>query len=448
MIQAPFTIVLVLLLTFESSSLQCFNGTFTPMEHSGTKTPYPRPTAQDKVPILGQPPGCQPDQVWMLVRHGTRYPSRDGITLITERLPEIAAELALQGSACPELRDILESWKAPEIDLDMAKNLHPQGEMEMILLAERLQTRLSELLSPDYHDQDYVFRATETQRARQSQFHFATGLFGRQVAYKVNYQDPILPHDPVSRFYKLCPRWLRDVKHDPSSLVEQRAFESGPLEALAKRLSQSLGLELSLRDLYAIYVGCVFAQAWHPDSLAVPWCALLDPEARHALEYHQDLEHFWQDGPGFQINSAMACVAFKDLFRAFESPDQTRGTFYFSHSGAVLKMLTHLGLFKDLEPMLAAKFDPDKYFQFRTSAVDPFGANIGFVKVRCEEERVFRVGLLVNEVLTRIPGCRELWCEIRELKRVLNVDRCDFEDVCHVEEEAEEILKNAPDDKF
>ena len=143
-----------------------------------------------------------------------------------------------------------------------------------------------------------------------------------------------------------------------------------------------------------------------------------------------------------------ACAAFEDLFKAFQSPDQKKGTFYFSHSGAFLKLISYLGLYKDSDPLRADNFDPKVLSQFRTSAIDPLGSNIAFVKQRCEEEKLFRVGLFVNEVLTQVPGCRDLWCEIRELKRVLKVDQCNFEELCFVEENAEEILKNAPDDRF
>jgi multiple inositol-polyphosphate phosphatase/2,3-bisphosphoglycerate 3-phosphatase len=72
-----------------------------------------------------------------------------------------------------------------DLNENQAKNLHPEGEKELLLMAERFQERFPYLLTGDYHEESFKFRATNTQRAQQSQFYFATGLFNKQIAYKV-----------------------------------------------------------------------------------------------------------------------------------------------------------------------------------------------------------------------------------------------------------------------
>ena len=165
-------------------------GFSSPMQHAATKTPYVF-VAPDmpKNKIVLDNNSCQPDQIWTLVRHGTRYPSKDGIRLITQRLPELAALIHDAAAVvCSDLIRELQDWRVDDVTENMAKNLHAEGELEMILLAERFQARLPGLLlTSDYHAEDFDFRATDTQRARESQFYFAAGLFGDMMGCFAHY---------------------------------------------------------------------------------------------------------------------------------------------------------------------------------------------------------------------------------------------------------------------
>ena len=44
---------------------------------------------------------------------------------------------------------------------------------------------------------------------------------------------------------------------------------------------------ISLDDLEAVYVGCVFGQAWNPDRTS-PWCNVFEDEDLSVLEYRDD----------------------------------------------------------------------------------------------------------------------------------------------------------------
>ena len=46
-----------------------------------------------------------------------------------------------------------------------------------------------------------------------------------------------------------------------------------------------------------MYVSCNFDQAWAPRKLS-PWCALFSDKSLEAMEYREDLEYYWIDGPG------------------------------------------------------------------------------------------------------------------------------------------------------
>ena len=63
----------------------------------------------------------------------------------------------------------------------------------------------------------------------------------------------------------------------------------------------------------------------------------------------------------------------------------TRGIFYFTHSGTILKFLAFLDLYRDDAPLLADNYDDMKDGRkWRTSRIDAFGSNIAFVLKKCK----------------------------------------------------------------
>ena len=66
-----------------------------------------------------------------------------------------------------------------------------------------------------------------------------------------------------------------------------------------------------------------------------------------ATTCREDLEAYWRDGYGYEVNYKQACVMFRDVLESLE--DEKSGVFSFSHSGAVLKFSSFLGLFNDGE---------------------------------------------------------------------------------------------------
>ena len=138
---------------------------------------------------------------------------------------------------------------------------------------------------------------------------------------EVRFEDPVDPHDPLIRFYKTCPKWLREVKKSPKSLAEQRTFETSELfnSRLVSRVSERLGFQrnLTLAEIETIFVSCVFSQAWRP-ARGSAICQILDDDEIQILEYREDLEYFWQDGYGYDINTRAGCVLMKDVFENFQ----------------------------------------------------------------------------------------------------------------------------------
>jgi len=401
---------------------------------------------------------CKAVHLWTVVRHGTRYPSKQAIKLMNEdlgQLKDVILHAVQEGrsSLCDEDVEELKKWKV-DVTTDQAKMLHPEGEKEMVLLGERWLNRLDELLT-SYNKDMFRLRSTNTQRSQQSGHSFTTGLWTRLVSRKVEWEQVEMPHDSVIRFYKLCNKWKSQVKKHPDSLKERRLFEeSQEMDNLRLNITTFLGLNttspLTMSDLDMMYVMCNFDLAWQPSRHSI-WCYMFSTLGLRMMEYREDLEYFWVDGPGYQVTGQQACVLAKDMVDTFKNISKglvsRKGSFYFTHSGTILKLLTFLKIAQDDNSLRSDNFIEMEGRKWRTSHLGPFGANIAFVLQKCEEETKWRVGLWVNEVLTLIPGCGELWCKMEHfLKAFPEIDDCDFEAVCRNNDSKEFI--DLPDDKY
>lgn len=96
--------------------------------------------------------------MWLLIRHGTRYPSK-GVLNEMEQLVELRDKILLNCNAgnC-NLTDTqlinLANWKF-SIDKNKEMTLAEEGGVEMRGLAERYQSRFPELMPDKYDNRTY-----------------------------------------------------------------------------------------------------------------------------------------------------------------------------------------------------------------------------------------------------------------------------------------------------
>ena len=66
------------------------------------------------------------------------------------------------------------------------------------------------------------------------------------------------------------------------------------------------------------------------------------------MTFREDLEYFYEDSYGYEINYKQACIMIKDVMEKFDEivGNSTDNTLYFSHSGTILKLLAFLGIDK------------------------------------------------------------------------------------------------------
>ena len=160
------------------------------------------------------------------------------------------------------------------------------------------------------------------------------------------------------------------------------------------------------------------------------------------LAYREDLEYFYVDSYGHEINYDQACVLIKDVIKQFDKQeDKQKANFYFSHSGTLLKFQAFLGLSEPKTSPTADNMNQD--ISWNTSEMDSFANNIAFIKLSsCD-----KIGMIVNEKLTQIPNCTDLWCSYEEFKAIFDksMTKCDLQSIC---KELKVSSNDSEDDKF
>ncbi|KAJ3646979.1 hypothetical protein Zmor_024534 [Zophobas morio] len=414
------------------TSFQCPKNEYE--SHLGTKTAYRTVANYNSSEIKYD--GCQAVKLWALIRHGTRNPSLALIQKMRTRLAEIK-ELILENlpEGTDEISnidlDLFRSWTPKLRDKDEKKLTH-EGEEEMLFLAERLQNRFPKLMTNIYSSTLYKFKYTHSQRTKKSAEAFAAGLFGRGAVRDIEFPEPV-KKDPVLRFYKLCEKWTKEVKKNPEAQAEMKKFHSGEEAAkTVKAVNERLGLtdEIDLSDVHAMYMTCAYETAWNKRKRS-PWCSALSMDDFKVVEYGEDLKYYWIDGYGHELTYGQACKALNDLVEFFQSNETfPKSTIYFTHSGTLLKMLAHMGLYKQKKHLIADDFHLNGNRTWRVSQIDSFGTNLVFVLFDCQDEP--KILTLHQEHIVRLPSCADSdLCTMTQFMDYYDTDsECLFDQMC------------------
>ncbi|XP_076764814.1 multiple inositol polyphosphate phosphatase 1-like [Xylocopa sonorina] len=384
-------------------------------------------------------PNCKPIQIWMLARHGTRYPTKDEIHSMKHNLPEIQRSIlenseAGNGSLCQKDLEKLKSWK---LDSNVNKNnrkfLTKQGEEDLLQLGRRFKHYFPDLLQsypPDVLEDKYKFRSTDTQRTIASMKNFISGLFGNIT---VN-NTVVVPtaEDVLLKLYKICKPWL-----DQGNNSEADKFASSPIygQVLAD-ISQRLGFSRSLShdDVRVMHIACAYESAWNIKERS-PWCAAFMKDQLKVFEYERDLHYYYYASYGRNLSNIIGCPLVQDMFKHFtevergESSAEPQGIFYFSHSSALQLFFTAMGIAKDSAPLKASNFESMRDRKWDTSHIVPFATNIAAIFYKCDSSS--KVRFYLNEKPLDFEGCEDGVCDWEYLKKRLepsllncNIDFC------------------------
>ncbi|KOC61016.1 Multiple inositol polyphosphate phosphatase 1 [Habropoda laboriosa] len=404
----------------------CYADDEHPYLQAGTKTGYHFSHGLVKNTTVSN---CEPVQIWMLIRHGTRYPGKDEIKKMQKKLPKLQRKIIANhkkdkhGELCLKDLQKLQTWEI-ESGLDKSKHkfLAKQGENELLSLGARFKHYFPQLLQSEPDDtleNRYKFRATNTQRTIASMNHFINGAFGNATIDNTE----VVPtsEDTLLKVYKTCKPWLEDMKNS-STAVEVNNFINGTeFNQVIGNVSRRLGFadNLSLDDVLIIYTACTFENAWYIDKRS-PWCAAFTKDEMRIFEYESDLHYYYRSSYGEKMSSAVGCPPLQDMFNHFtklengESKEEPQGIFYFAHSATVQLLLTSMGIAKDSTPPTASNFEDMENRKWNTSRLVPFAANLAAVFYKCDSSN--KVRFYLNEKPVDYEGCEMGVCDWEYLK--------------------------------
>lgn len=142
---------------------------------------------------------CEPIQMWILGRHGTRYAAPDDLIEMKKSI-ELRDKLVenYESGQMPEIGSLcisdfleLKNWTW-DVSMETQSNfLNEQGWKDLVALARRYRKRYPSILGLPYTTDDYYFRHTFTQRTNQSCRAFIDGLFGDGSHTNVSIETPL-----------------------------------------------------------------------------------------------------------------------------------------------------------------------------------------------------------------------------------------------------------------
>ncbi|MEW5301092.1 MAG: hypothetical protein WDW36_003972 [Sanguina aurantia] len=202
---------------------------FDVRRHLGSKTAYanrlPIPDAPS-VYATPDPKGYEAVHLYLLSRHGSRYPTAGRMQQINS-LPSLFKDVT-------NTRDYpwVKEWKSPVANMSFAEGeLHTVGESEMFNLGHRLRKRFAALLAKPYFPSRFQVVSTHVSRASASASAFMSGFFPVSVSDHTLSQTGMDPSDlPSLDQY--------DSGHSGSSSSSSSSSSRG--DASKKRLRRQL----------------------------------------------------------------------------------------------------------------------------------------------------------------------------------------------------------------
>ena len=402
------------------------------------------------------PKNCEPLHISMVLRHGTRYPSRKDVEKIDKMLKVVHKAL---NSTTIKIGDLQLSWQNPFSHTN-DKLLATVGEEEMYNIAKELLRRFPSLLSHHYEPQQFDFMSTGTTRAAQSAMAFAFGLFegrgrlGTSRFQPVAIQSRAIDNDRLLRFFDICQKYLTRVVDNKTALHEYNTFKHGKeMRNIVQKVSKKINIKsdaLSEEQIVGMYTACIFEVGIYDRENT--WCELFDEEDLFVLDYMSDLKHYWKRGYGYPITYKISCPLLERIITSLKNAtepsveDRVYGAFMFAHGETLQPLYALLDLFKDPEELRADNFVRHHERKFKVSYIAPFGANIAFVAYKCtpkdaaskESEDLgshsFMVQVFVNEELIAVPCCGgQTECPLETFLQCFDNKSCNLSSLCSLE---------------
>lgn len=98
------------------------------------------------------------------------------------------------------------------------------------------------------------------------------------------------------------------------------------------------------------------------------------------------MKTYWTDGYGHSLNYEQACPVLVDMYEFFnDDKHDYKISAYFSHTATLLKTFALLKIGQDELPLRNDTYEESEKRNWRTSFIDTFATNLGFVLYEYEK---------------------------------------------------------------
>ncbi|KAM5426434.1 Acid phosphatase PHO11 [Saccharomyces cerevisiae] len=330
------------------------------------------------------PESCEMKQVQMVGRHGERYPTVSKAKSIMTTWYKLSNYTGQFSGALSFLNDDYEFFIRDTKNLEMETTLANSVNVLNPYTGEMNAKR---------HARDFL--------AQYGYMYFIDGLGDKfNISLQTISEAESAGANTLSAHHS-CPAWDDDVNDDIL-----KKYDTKYLSGIAKRLNkENKGLNLTSNELVR-------------------------------FSYGQDLETYYQTGPGYDVVRSVGANLFNasvKLLKESEVQDQ-KVWLSFTHDTDILNYLTTIGIIDD-QNNLTAEHVPFMENTFHRSWYVPQGARVYTEKFQCSNDTYVRY--VINDAVVPIETCSTgpgFSCEINDFydyaeKRVAGTD---FLKVCNV----------------
>ncbi|XP_027220523.2 multiple inositol polyphosphate phosphatase 1 isoform X2 [Penaeus vannamei] len=409
---------------------ECLSETKHPYMNFATKTPYyhAHGNIREELSTL-QSSGCDVHSVWMMVRHGSRHPTKIDGSFIRHHLPLLRKKLVNAyhhglGSLCRKDLELLKEWDPDKLSHDRRMQLFETGRVEMKELGARVREALPHFFKEGVLEHNVSIWSTNTDRTKETAKVFLEGFSPSQNLEK---NIVVKEHDRIMEFHEICHKYNEKIfngSHIPAFLK----FLKGPeLLSVVGSVSERIAVPVERLHVVLMYNACRYYKVMEPLKHSA-WCAVFSRKDMEVMEFGEDLFVYHDHGYALDITYEQACPAVQDLLQRFRYQSDS-SVFYFTHLETVVKVMTRFGFFNDSKPLTWNAMDSRR--RWRTSDFGGFGSNIAFLLTKCRDVG-WTVNTYINEKKVHLPRCAYTtgcpWLVFQQLYGQYAV--CPFDELC------------------
>jgi multiple inositol-polyphosphate phosphatase/2,3-bisphosphoglycerate 3-phosphatase len=265
----------------------------------------------------------RPEQIYIFMRHGARFPSTSQVHKSKQFLQDLA-----RFKANSSKREMLDELRVTFEDSPHF-GLTDLGVEEMQELGKRFKARYPPLFNVeeliDRNETDFTSHfdivSSSKNRSINSGQNFLIGLYGSENDLATHLSTKFTLNDTLMRLFDSCDRYLHDViranKHNISA--EMPLFKYGKemtkLVEEFKARNDIPDMEIKSDLLLKLFTLCNIEDA---HNMTPNWCRLFNESDYEVLSYYYDLKAYWVKSYGNALNSKMMFLFIQDLFNEMD----------------------------------------------------------------------------------------------------------------------------------